>query len=443
MSNPLLRRWLHSVGCMAIIVLVFLLQGVHPAHAVDPVVNEFLVDHIGSDTHEFIEVFGDPNVSYPLLTVLEIEGDIESNPGTIDGIFPVGATDGGGFWTTGFLANELENGTITLLLVEDFFGSIGDDLDLDDDGVFDVIPFQRVVDDVAVTDDGVGDQAYSLIVLAAGFDGDPYQPGGASRIPNGQDTNTMGDWLRNDFSGAGLPGFSGTPELGEALNTPGSENQEVNVGTDAVINEFVFDHIGSDTYEFVEIYGDPSASYTNFTLLEIEGDGGSNPGTVDGIYTIFGTDGAGFWTTGYLAGQFENGTVTLLLVEDFTGSFGDDIDLDDDGTIDTAPFTRVVDDVGVTDGDAGDWVYSAAVLGPGYDGNSLQPGGASRIPNGADTDAAADWMRNDFSGAGLPGFVGTPVIGEALNTHGDINKAVGAVAIRYTTWGRLKALYNE
>jgi hypothetical protein len=427
---------------VAILVTVFLSLAVRPALGGDPVVNEFVVDHIGSDTHEFIEILGDPDMSYPMLAVLEIEGDVESNPGRVDGIYPVGTTDGGGYWTTGFLANELENGTLTLLLVEDFYGSVGDDLDLDDNGGLDVTPFQLIVDDVAVTDDGIGDQTYSLVVLAAGFDGDPYRPGGASRIPNGQDMNTIGDWFRNDFSGAGLPGFPGTPEPGEALNTPGEENREVTVGTDAVINEFVFDHIGSDNHEFVEVFGEPSASYASFTVLEIEGDVTSNPGRVDGIYTVFGTDGAGFWTTGYLAGEFENGTVTLLLVEDFTGSFGDDIDMDDDGTIDTAPFLRVVDDVGVTDGDAGDWVYSDVVLGPGYDENPLKPGGASRIPNGVDTNTAADWLRNDFSGAGLPGFEGTPVIGEALNTFGDINKAVGAVAVKYTTWGGVKALYQ-
>jgi len=443
MSNRLFRCGYHCGGCMAVLVAAFLLLGVHPAQAVDPVINEFLVDHVGTDTHEFIEIYGDPNTSYPLLVVLEIEGDVGSNAGKIDGVFPVGATDGGGFWTTGFLANELENGTVSLLLVEGFYGNIGDDLDLDDDGVFDVTPWQLIVDDVAVTDDDVGDQTYSPVVLAAGFDGDPYRPGGASRIPNGVDTDATADWLRNDFSGAGLVGFPGTPEPGEALNTPGEENQEVTAGVDAVINEFVLDHYGADTYEFVEVFGEPSTSYANFTLLEIEGDAGSNPGTVDGIYTVFSTDGAGFWTTGYLAGSFENGTVTLLLVENFSGTYGDDIDVDDDGLIDTPLFTRVVDDVGVTDGDAGDWVYSVVVLGPGYDGNPYQPGGASRIPNGVDTDAAADWLRNDFDGAGLPGFVGTPVVGEALNTHNDINRAVGAVPVETTTWSRLKARYKN
>jgi hypothetical protein len=33
-------------------------------------------------------------------------------------------------------------------------------------------------------------------------------------------------------------------------------------------------------------------------------------------------------------------------------------------------------------------------------------------------------MRNDFDGEGIPGFTGTPVFGEALNTPGTINQAV-------------------
>ena len=55
-------------------------------------------------------------------------------------------------------------------------------------------------------------------------------------------------------------------------------------------------------------------------------------------------------------------------------------------------------------------------LGVAYDGLSFAPGGASRIPDGTDTDTTADWMRNDFDKAGIPGNTGTLVGGEALNT---------------------------
>ncbi len=91
--------------------------------AADPLINEFVANHSGADVNEFIEVFGDPTVDYTTFTVLEIEGDSGGSLGVIDGVFPVGTTNADGFWTTGFRSNDLENGTITLLLVENFTGS--------------------------------------------------------------------------------------------------------------------------------------------------------------------------------------------------------------------------------------------------------------------------------------------------------------------------------
>ena len=39
----------------------------------------------------------------------------------------------------------------------------------------------------------------SSVVLVGGFDGMNGPPGGASRIPNGQDTDLSTDWTRNDY----------------------------------------------------------------------------------------------------------------------------------------------------------------------------------------------------------------------------------------------------
>ena len=192
-----------------------------------PLINEFVANHTGTDTHEFVEIFGAPNTDYSPWTVLEVEGD-GAGAGTIDGAWPVGTTNAGGFWTTGFLSNEIENGTMSLLLVEDFFGNVGDDLDTDNNGALNSIPWASGDDCVAVTDGDAGDLTYCAVVLTPNYDGlSPYHPGGASRIPNGTDTNSVGDWVRNDFDGAGLASFVGTPDAGEALNTPGAVNQLV------------------------------------------------------------------------------------------------------------------------------------------------------------------------------------------------------------------------
>ena len=190
----------------------------------DPVINEFSASTTGSPDVEWIEVLGSPNSDYSTFTLLEIEGD--STKGTIDRTFPVGTTDGAGFWTTAVGNLSIENGTITLLLVENFTGAAGDDIDADDDGVIDTAPWTRIVDDVAVADGGAGDLTYSSTVLSPNYDDvSPFAPGGASRFPDGTDTDSPTDWVRNDFDLAGIPGFSGTPTVGEAINTPGAPNE--------------------------------------------------------------------------------------------------------------------------------------------------------------------------------------------------------------------------
>jgi hypothetical protein len=206
--------------------------GATPAGAAptDPVINEFVANHTGADSQAFVEVFGDPSTGYSALTVLEIEGD-SSGAGVIDAVLPVGTTNAGGYWID---PEDMENGTITILLVEGFSGSVGQDLDTNNDGTFDVTPWTRIVDDVATTDGGSSDITYSSTVLGPFFDGNPFGAGGASRIPNGTDTDTTADWVRNDFHGFGFPGFPGSPAVGEAENTPDAVNAVITVETDPI-----------------------------------------------------------------------------------------------------------------------------------------------------------------------------------------------------------------
>ncbi|MEO1442497.1 MAG: hypothetical protein AAFV33_19000, partial [Chloroflexota bacterium] len=128
-------------------------DGVTPATTIiDPIINEFSFNDPSTDDFEFIEISGDPSVSYSGFTLLVIEGD-STGSGTIDDVITVGTTNAQGYWSTsftGFLSNEFENGTNTILLVDGFTGSSGTDLDTNDDGTFDVtLPWSRIVDDVA------------------------------------------------------------------------------------------------------------------------------------------------------------------------------------------------------------------------------------------------------------------------------------------------------
>ena len=189
-----------------------------------PVINEFSASTAGTDV-EYVEVFGPTNTDLSGLTILEIEGDA-TGAGVVDEVISVGTTDDGGFWLGNLAANALENGTLSLLLVDGFTGASGDDLDTNNDGAFDTMPWAEIVDSVAVNDGGVGDRTYGAPSLGPNYDGlSSFAPGGASRIPDGLDTDAASDWVRNDFDLAGIPSFTGTPVVGEALNTPGAPNE--------------------------------------------------------------------------------------------------------------------------------------------------------------------------------------------------------------------------
>jgi hypothetical protein len=95
--------------------------------------------------------------------------------------------------------------------------------------------------------------------------------GGASRIPNGADTGAVGDWVRNDFDGAGLPGFSGTPDVGEALNTPGAVNVLITPPPPPVLT-------------IMEIQG--SGQFSSFDGQAVE---------TSGVVTLFTANGASCW----------------------------------------------------------------------------------------------------------------------------------------------------
>ncbi len=189
------------------------------------------------------------------------------------------------------------------------------------------------------------------------------------------------------------------------------------------ITEVVADHVGSpDTYEYVEMYAGPGASLSAYALVELDGSPGGDPGKILHVFTPTTANDAGFWSTGYLTSTLERPTFTVLLVSGFTGAVGDDLDTGNDGVLDAAPWTTVLDGVAFSDRGAGAWTYAAPVLGPGFDGNATAPGGASRFPYWHDADAVTDWKRNDFDGEGLPGFTGSLAPGEARNTPGTVTR---------------------
>ncbi|GAA1058120.1 hypothetical protein GCM10017608_05230 [Agromyces luteolus] len=251
-----------------------------------PVINEFSASTAGTDT-EYVEILVEPGTDVSGYRVLEIEGDSNSAMGAVDEIISFGPADDSGRSLAWLPANALENGTVSLLLVTGFGGALGDDLDADNDGVIDAAGFE-ILDSVAVEDGGPGDLAYGDTVLTEQYDGLDFPPGGASRIPDGADTDSTADWVRNDFDRAGIPGFAGTLATGEAANTPGAPNSLT-----VVVVPLPPADCNAATVSIASVQGSGDASPVVGSSVEIEGVvvGDFQDGGFDGYYVQDAGDG--------------------------------------------------------------------------------------------------------------------------------------------------------
>ena len=158
-----------------------------------------------------------------------------------------------------------------------------------------------------------------------------------------------------------------------------------------LINEMLINGPGGDDgQEFIELISDTAGveSLDGLTIMQIEGDGGGS-GQIDRVYSFSGvssgvnglflfrdsSDGlepaADAQTTVFVEpdtqtlfdDDLENGSGTIVLVQGFTGALDDDLDTDDDGTLDSTPWGNVVDAVGWPENDSGNENAYAAQLG--------------------------------------------------------------------------------
>lgn len=168
----------------------------------------------------------------------------------------------------------------------------------------------------------------------------------------------------------------------------------VTVYGQVVINEIRIDQPSTDNDEYFELSGPSGASLDGLTYLVI-GDGTGGSGVIEAVVDLGGLTipDCGFFVaaestfsigTADLTANlnFENSdNVTHLLVEDFTGSNGDDLDTNDDGTLDVIPWTSIVDEVALIETvGSGELVYSAVQVGP--DGTFV-PGHVFRSVDGS------------------------------------------------------------
>lgn len=227
--------------------------------------SEVVIDPPGADgNNEFVEISGPSCANLAGLYLASIEGDSESNPGSVDRIFnfqtlcgtdpcqigPDGhvvlvATNGWqkpadsvATWvaSNALVGGGLENGTTTLILLECATPPLaGSDWDPSDTGVLQIPSTCRSVDSLAWLDRAAGDFAYSATKI-----GPKPSPQGAVRCVGPQGS----PWWYFGALGNGLQGvvFTGTLSTGSKVTatlTPGmpndcpSEITAIDVVTDA------------------------------------------------------------------------------------------------------------------------------------------------------------------------------------------------------------------
>ena len=133
-------------------------------------------------------------------------------------------------------------------------------------------------------------------------------------------------------------------------------DDEVFAFPDVVFSEIRIDQTDTDTDEFVEFFSSaPDVSLDRLTLVVL-GDGAGGSGVVEEAVDLSGQSLSGNY---FLVGEssltiatpdfttplaFENNdNVTFLLVGDFIGARGDDLDTNDDGTLDVMPWSVILD----------------------------------------------------------------------------------------------------
>jgi hypothetical protein len=160
-----------------------------------------------------------------------------------------------------------------------------------------------------------------------------------------------------------------------------------------VISEVRINHEGQDTQEYFELRGDPGTNLTGVTYIVIGADPAGGSGGIERLIPLAGLTVPGdglfvavedtwtltpiFLTDLILPSDgldfFSQENKTHMLVANFTGDTGVDVDSDDNGILDeTVPWTDVIDAIGLirepNPPTTSDWSYGASLgfvdLGP-------------------------------------------------------------------------------
>ena len=152
------------------------------------------------------------------------------------------------------------------------------------------------------------------------------------------------------------------------------------------INEIRIDQVGADDDEYFELLGSSGESLDDLSYIVI-GDGSIGSGVIESVTDlsghIIGSTGLflvteSSFSLGNVAANIDNATlsfensdnVTHLLVRGFTGAINDDLDLNNNGLLDSTPWTEIIDSIALIESLPADvvngteHVYSSNQVGP-------------------------------------------------------------------------------
>lgn len=225
------------------------------------VINELRIDDPGIDDDEYIELYSPiADVSLDRISIVVI-GDGSVGDGAVDDAYDLtGQSFNGNYFVAAsdtfslsdpdmrLGSNIFENSdNVTFLLVVDFTGAVGDDLDDNDDGVLnDILPWTEIIDGIGLLEETevppvATEYSYAeaLSLQAIGPDG-IFVPGHIFRSPNG-----IGEFVIGPFQNLDADPDADPPlEAVFALDTPGAENSDEIQGpvvTDPVIRSILAD----------------------------------------------------------------------------------------------------------------------------------------------------------------------------------------------------------
>ena len=319
---------------------------------------------------------------------------------------------------------------VTHMLVRGFTGALGDDLHTGTSCVLDTTPWTAVVDAIGLkgpdttcifSDAYVGpDGAFTV---AHAYRCAPQGDWTASAFSLDAGGDTPGAPNRKCSVGPPVEcGDEGTGSCSEARETPFCDDQACCTNVCAIdptccevawdaecvtqakvtcaggqsscdrgavsLNEIRIDMTGSDTREFIEIAGTPGTAL-DVTIIII-GDGTGGSGVVERVRSLDGViipadgtllvgnpalnpdvgNGAGSGGSDVATDWIENSdNITIFLVRGWTGTLGQDLDTNDDGTLDATPWTELVDGIAILESDATppvgtEWAYGNNRIGP-------------------------------------------------------------------------------